>query len=88
MVVTLGQQCNVGERYCTLTLIAIPGHQTQQKQKILLQCIIKKIVIVYDIHTIYSHIYSKSMDQPGKVASPARGQLDRKNEYFPVRVRA
>ena len=32
--------------------------------------------------------YSKSMDQPGKVASPARGQLNRKNEYFPVRVRA
>ena len=28
------------------------------------------------------------MDQPGKVASPARGQLNRQNEYFPVRVRA
>ena len=24
------------------------------------------------------HTYSKSMDQPGKVASPARGQLNRK----------
>ena len=34
-----------------------------------------------------THI-GKSMDQPGKVASPARGQLDRKIEYFPVRVRA
>ena len=34
-----------------------------------------------------THI-SKNMDQPGKVASPARGQLNRKNEYFPVRVRA
>ena len=32
--------------------------------------------------------YSKSMGQPGKVASPAHGQLNRKNEYFPVRVRA
>ena len=32
--------------------------------------------------------YSKSMDQPGKVANPARGQLNRENEYFPVRVRA
>ena len=31
---------------------------------------------------------SKSMDQPGKVANPARGQLNRENEYFPVRVRA
>ena len=34
------------------------------------------------------HTYSKSMDQPGKVANPARGQLNRKNEYFPVPVRA
>ena len=32
--------------------------------------------------------YSKSMDQQGKVANPARGQLNRENEYFPVRVRA
>ena len=30
----------------------------------------------------------KSMDQPGKVANPARGQLNRENEYFPIRVRA
>ena len=33
-------------------------------------------------------IYSKIMDQPGKVANPARGQLNRENEYFFVRVRA
>ena len=26
--------------------------------------------------------YSKSMDQPVKVANPARGQLNRENEYF------
>ena len=38
-------------------------------------------------HT-YGYTYSKSMDQPGKVANPARGQLKRKNEYFPVRVRS
>ena len=31
---------------------------------------------------MYAHTYSKSMDQPGKVASPARGQLKRENEYF------
>ena len=37
---------------------------------------------------MYGYTRSKSMDQPGKVASPARGQLNRKNEYFPVRVRA
>ena len=30
----------------------------------------------------------KSMDQPGKVANPARGQLNRENEYFSVPVRA
>ena len=29
------------------------------------------------------HIYSKSMDQPGKVANPARGQLNRENQIFP-----
>ena len=33
---------------------------------------------------VWSHIYSsKRMDQPGKVANPARGQLNRENEYFP-----
>ena len=32
--------------------------------------------------------YNKSMDQPGKVANPARGQLNKENEYFPVSVRA
>ena len=37
---------------------------------------------------MYGHTYGKSMDQPCKVANPARGQLDRENEYFPVRVRA
>ena len=37
---------------------------------------------------MYGDTYSKSMDQPGKVAIPARGQLSRENECFPVRVRA
>ena len=37
---------------------------------------------------IYGDIYSKGMDQPGKVANPARGQLNKENEYIPVRVRA
>ena len=31
------------------------------------------------------HVYfSKSMDQPSKVNNPARGQLNRENEYFPA----
>ena len=40
---------------------------------------------------MYIPTYSKrlSMDQPSKVANPARGQLNRENVYyFPVRVRA
>ena len=37
---------------------------------------------------MYGHTYSKSTDQPGKVANPARGKLNRENEYFPVPVRA
>ena len=33
--------------------------------------------------------YSKGVDRPGKVANPARGQLNREeNEHFSVRVRA
>ena len=32
---------------------------------------------------IYGHTYSKSMDQPGKVANPARGQLNREKFIFP-----
>ena len=33
-------------------------------------------------------IYGTSEGQPGKVANPARGQLNRENEYSPVPVRA
>ena len=40
------------------------------------------------LYGMYGHTYSKSMDQPGKAASPARGHLNRENEYSPVRVRA
>ena len=33
---------------------------------------------------LYGHTtYSKSMDQPGKVANPARGQLNRGTYIFP-----
>ena len=47
---------------------------------------IKQIDVQYII--LYGHTYSKSKDQPDKVANAARGQLDRENEYFPVHVRA
>ena len=32
--------------------------------------------------------YYLGKDQPGKVDNPARGQLNRENENFPVHVRA
>ena len=37
---------------------------------------------------MYGVTNSKSMDQPGKVANPARGQLNRETEYLPVRPRS
>ena len=33
--------------------------------------------------SIYSHHLKQSMDQPGKVTKPARGQLKRENEMHP-----
>ena len=50
------------------------------------------MVITYSKSMVYvdmygQHIYSsKSIDQPGKVANPARGQLNRENGYSPVPV--
>ena len=32
---------------------------------------------------MYGHAYSKSMNQPGKVANPARGELNREYDFFP-----
>ena len=34
---------------------------------------------------MYGHTYGKSMDQPGKVASPARGQLNREMDISLIR---
>ena len=43
----------------------------------------------YSVHVWPSHTwYSKNISQPGKLANPARGQLNRENEHFPVPVRA
>ena len=38
--------------------------------------------------SMYGHHIQQSMDQPGKVANPARGQLNRENECSPVPVHA
>ena len=35
-----------------------------------------------------SHEAIEPNRSPGKVANPARGQLNRENEYFPVPIRA
>ena len=37
---------------------------------------------------MYGHTFSNSMDPPGKITNPARGQLNRENYFFPVRVPA
>ena len=37
---------------------------------------------------MYGRTYGKSMEQPGKISNPAGGQLNKENEYSPVRVRA
>ena len=46
------------------------------------------LLVLVSIICGYHISYSKSKDQTGEVPNPARGQLDRKNEYFPVLVRA
>ena len=37
---------------------------------------------------MYGHAYSKSMNQPGKVANPGRGHLNKETENVAVRGRA
>ena len=49
------------------------------------------ILLVEQRQAMYGHsphTYRNSTDQPGKVASLARGQLNRKNGLFPVRIRS
>ena len=46
------------------------------------------LYVLYVLYVCMVITYIKSMAQPVKVANPARGQLDRENEYFPVSVRA
>ena len=43
---------------------------------------------LFDYVYMNGHTYSKSMDQPGKVANPARGQRNSENAFFHVHVRA
>ena len=42
-----------------------------------------------NMHACMAMTHSKGKDQPGKVANPARGQLNSENDiFFPVPVRA
>ena len=45
-------------------------------------------VYMYIYIYMYGHHIYQSMDQPGKVANPARGQLNRENKSLLVPVRA
>ena len=104
MVVTLGQQYNIGEKTTVMlyTYYKINRHAGTPDKMALLQYYYRilftnlclrfvmfggsawRLLIVCMYVCMYGHTYSKSsMDQPGKVASPARRQLNRENEYFP-----
>ena len=62
-----------------LYLILYGTHRKQENLQ--LQCYGHKLKNRI-INSMYDHTYSKSMDQPGKVANPARGQLSRKKTLF------
>ena len=50
-----------------------------------------RTILYYRSNTMYVCMvitYSKCKDQPGEVANPARGQLNREHEYLPIPVRA
>ena len=51
-------------------------------------CVLIQYESLSNYALMYGHTCSKSMDQPGKVANPSCGQLNREKEYFPVPVRA
>ena len=51
-----------------------------------LSLIVLYCIILSTLH--YHHELSHILNQPGKVVNPARGQLNEKNEYFPVSVRS
>ena len=69
--------------------------KNKQKQKRAQTVVSQLLRVTVGTHTcmyiwMYGVIvyYSKSKYQPDKVANPARGQLNRENEYFSVPVRA
>ena len=66
-----------------------PGRRNVEVLITLKRRLITGGTVIYIVYVcMYDHTYSKSMHQPGKIISPARGQLNRKNEHFPFRVRS
>ena len=67
-----------------------PGHEQDWQPYPVDPYFAESADLIYIHPCMYGHtsINSKSMDRPGEVANPARGQLNSENEYFPVRVRA
>ena len=70
--------------------IFIKLHITTQSGPVILVILCHSHVCMYVCTYVcmYGHTYSKSMEQPGKVSNSAGSWLNRKNEYFPIRVRA
>ena len=84
-------QFRISEEHLRRTIWS--GKKKNTEYRVLRMHIITLLIGIYEeLHCMYvcmhGHTYSKGMDQPGKVANPARGQLNRDNEYFPVPVRA
>ena len=86
-----------GDRLQVLTFICISQVKSNDlSHSIMFYSILiqySNLELQYIVHSMYvcmygHHILWQSMDQPGKVANPAPGQLNRENEYCPVPVRA
>ena len=69
----------------TLAVRAKPLHGIQKGSSILVQQVQQHYI--GENPTVTVHLCTGCMDQPGKVVNPARGQLNRENEYLPVRMR-
>ena len=68
------------DRYITVAT----GEMAREPKTHLL--IVSKYVCMYVC--MYGHHIQQIMDPPVKFANPARGQLNRKNKYSPIPVRA
>ena len=74
--ITSFTKLNVPSTRYVCMYVFIKLHITTQSGPVILVCM---YVCMYVLCFMYSHTYSKGMDQPGKVANPARGQLNREN---------